>query len=82
MGRAQDRLINRTEIIVVDHVWSPGYFGSAIDASGKSDYAAHGQEPLYCQWSGHHGLMIKECLNRQVKRIPYQRAKNQAVNFA
>src|SRR6056297_1010340 len=59
MGRAQYRLVNRTEMIVVDHVWSPGYFGSAIDASGKSDYAAHGQEPLYCQCSGHPGLLKK-----------------------
>ena len=58
MGRAQDRLVNRTEIIVVDHVWRPGYFGSAIDASGKSDYAAHGQEPLNCRCSGHPGLMF------------------------
>ena len=46
MGWAQDRLVNRTEIIVVDDLWSPGYFGSAIDAPWKSDYAAHGQEPL------------------------------------
>ena len=46
MGWAQDRLVNRTEIIVVDDLWSLGYFGSAIDAPWKSDYAAHGQEPL------------------------------------